>query len=65
VSVASSLLFDKSVLSPSPSSGPLGARLRENTSTCAIEVPLLIAQGETDNLIPPSVQAGYVEQRCD
>jgi hypothetical protein len=37
----------------------------ENTSTGAIDVRLLIAQGETDNVILPSVQAGYVEQRCD
>jgi hypothetical protein len=56
------VVFDKSVLSQSPSSGPLGARLRENTLTCAIDVPLLIAQGETDNLIPPLGPGGRVRR---
>jgi acetyl esterase/lipase len=65
VSVVSSLLFDKSVLNNDPATGPLGTRLKENTPTGPIDLPLLVAQGETDNLILPTMQAGYVEQRCD
>jgi acetyl esterase/lipase len=64
VSVVSSLLFDKSVLNRDPSTGPLGARLAQNTPTGPIDVPLFVAQGETDNLILPSMQDGYVKQRC-
>jgi acetyl esterase/lipase len=65
VSVVSSLLFDKSVLNTSPATGPLGTRLEENTPSGSIDVPLLVAQGETDNLILPTMQAEYVQQRCD
>jgi hypothetical protein len=65
VSVVSSLLFDKSVLNKDPATGPLGARLEENTPTGPIDVPLLVAQGEIDNLILPTMQAEYVQQRCD
>jgi hypothetical protein len=59
------LLFDKSVLNTSPATGPLGTRLEENTPSGSIDVPLLVAQGETDNLILPTMQAEYVQQRCD
>jgi alpha-beta hydrolase superfamily lysophospholipase len=55
VSVVSSLLFDKSVLNKDPATGPLGARLEENTPSGSIDVPLLVAQGETDNLILPEM----------
>ncbi|MCE6996362.1 DUF308 domain-containing protein [Saccharothrix sp. S26] len=64
VTLMSSLLFDRPIWDGDPTSGAFGARLRENTPTGPISVPLLIAQGESDPLILPTVQAAYVRQRC-
>ena len=47
-----------------PTTGPLGDRLAENTPTGRIDAPLLIAQGETDDLVLPAVQRRYVAARC-
>lgn len=47
-----------------PAMGPLGARLSENTPTGIIRAPLLIAQGDADDLVAPDVQKRYVEARC-
>ena len=52
------------IFSKDPTTGPLGARLAENTPTRIIAAPLLIAQGEIDDLVLPQVQKGYVEARC-
>ncbi len=65
VSIITSMLFDKSVWSRDPASGAAGERLAENTPTGAIDVPLLIGQGEADALVLPSTQAAYVEGRCE
>jgi hypothetical protein len=64
VSVAQSLVLDKPVTAGNPASGPLGQRLVQNTPTGVIQAPLLIAQGLSDQLVLPSVQARYVRQRC-
>jgi uncharacterized membrane protein HdeD (DUF308 family) len=64
VSVATSLLFDKSIWAGDPTTAAAGRRLRENIPSGPIPAPLLIAQGETDGLITPAVQAEYVRQRC-
>jgi alpha-beta hydrolase superfamily lysophospholipase len=64
VSVISSLLFDRPFWSVDPASGVLGERLRENVPDGPFQAPLLIAQGEDDSLILPSMQAAYVRQRC-
>jgi alpha-beta hydrolase superfamily lysophospholipase len=53
------------VFSRELTSGPLLERLRENVPTLPIGVPLLLAQGEVDQLVLPSVQADYVAARCE
>lgn len=45
--------------------GPLLARLQENVPTLPIAARLLVAQGDADQLVVPSVQATYVQSRCD
>lgn len=55
---------DKTIFAKDPTQGTLGNRLRENTPLLPIPVPLLLAQGETDNLVIPSVQDSYVAGRC-
>ncbi|UDL89196.1 lipase family protein [Mesorhizobium sp. PAMC28654] len=45
-------------------SGPLGARLEQNTPRGAINAPLLIAQGEDDDAVLPRMQQAYVKSRC-
>ncbi|SMF65290.1 Secretory lipase [Allosphingosinicella indica] len=47
-----------------PREGPLGARLAENVPTGGVAAPLLIAQGEADDLVLPAIQDGYVAARC-
>lgn len=63
-SVASSLLADKPIFNTDPTSGPLGQRLRQNTPLGVIQAPVLLAQGDTDPLVKPSVQAAYAQLRC-
>lgn len=53
-----------SLLKRSPNSGPLGTRLRENTSTGTGATPLLLAQGGADKLIPPTLQRAYARRLC-
>jgi alpha-beta hydrolase superfamily lysophospholipase len=58
------LLPADGVFSKEPTSGALGARLRENTPTGSIPAPVLIAQGAADDLVVPEVQKRYVQARC-
>jgi acetyl esterase/lipase len=58
------LLPSDGIFSHDPTAGPLGARLGENTPINIIAAPLLIAQGEIDDLVLPEVQKGYVTARC-
>lgn len=44
--------------------GPLGARLAENAATGPWDVPLLVAWGDADEVIPPRLQEGFVERAC-
>jgi alpha-beta hydrolase superfamily lysophospholipase len=53
-----------SIFSQPPTSGALGARLSENTPRVPISAPVLIAQGQVDDLVPQSVQDHYVAARC-
>jgi alpha-beta hydrolase superfamily lysophospholipase/uncharacterized membrane protein HdeD (DUF308 family) len=64
VSILESLAFDGSVWGRDPASGPLGERLAQNVPAGPIEAPLLVAQGETDELVLPEAQAAYVAGRC-
>jgi acetyl esterase/lipase len=52
------------IFSVDPLSGPLGARLAENTPTRPFPAPLLVAEGEDDNLVLPDVQRRYVSALC-
>lgn len=67
VSVVEALAIfnDRDVFSPPLTTGPMLARLRENTPTLPIAAPLLIAQGLADPLVVPRVQENYVRERCD
>jgi len=49
---------------PELTKGALGQRVKENIPTAAIAAPLLVAQGLSDDIIPPSVTDGYVQGRC-
>lgn len=64
VPVAQAAVLGRSIFVQDPTAGPLGARLRENTPTGHVAAPLLIAQGEDDDLVLPVVQDDYVRSRC-
>lgn len=63
-SVAEALVLGGSIFGPSPTQGELGRRLRDNTPNGPLASPVLIAQGEVDDLVLPDVQAGWVQRRC-
>jgi len=39
-------------------------RLRENTPNGRIDAPVILAQGQRDQIVSPTVQRAYVERRC-
>lgn len=63
-SVAETMLLPRNMFTRDPASGPLGARLRENTPNRPIAIPVLIAQGGNDDIVRPAIQQAYVEDRC-
>ncbi|WP_050406549.1 alpha/beta fold hydrolase [Bradyrhizobium embrapense] len=64
-SVLETNLFpSEGIFSRDPTTGSLGNRLGENTPTGIIPAPVLIAQGEVDDLVLPEVQKRYVTARC-
>lgn len=63
-SVASSLAIGGAPFATDPTTGPLGRRLAENVPRGRIDAPVLIAQGEADELVAPDLQAAYARQRC-
>jgi uncharacterized membrane protein HdeD (DUF308 family)/alpha-beta hydrolase superfamily lysophospholipase len=65
LSAIGSVTLGDEVFSSDLASGPLLERLNENVPTLPIEAPLLLAQGDADSLVVPSVQADYVTARCD
>jgi alpha-beta hydrolase superfamily lysophospholipase len=65
ISVLEALLIDKSIWATDPTSGPFGARLRENVPLGPMPAPLLIGQGLADTLVLPTLQAAYVRARCE
>lgn len=65
VSVGESLLLQDAIFGSDPTTGALGARLRQNSADVAIAAPVWIAQGDRDELVLPAVQAAYVERRCE
>jgi len=52
------------IFSADPRGGALGERLAQNTPDRPILPPLLVAQGEADDLVLPDVQARWVTRRC-
>ena len=55
--------FDGPALATS-SNTALQARLEQNTADGLITAPVVIAQGLSDNVVPPSATDAYVEERC-
>jgi pimeloyl-ACP methyl ester carboxylesterase len=56
-------MFDGPALATS-SNKTLQARLEQNTADGPIQAPVVIAQGLSDNVVPPSATDAYVEERC-
>ena len=46
------------------SNKPLLARIEQNTANDPIRAPVVIAQGLSDNVVPPSATDAYVDDRC-
>lgn len=67
VSVVEALAIgnDRDVFSRPLVSGPMLARLQQNTPRLHIDAPLLLAQGLADPLVVPAVQLDYVRSLCD
>src|SRR5436190_653437 len=55
--------FDGPALATS-SNKALQARLEQNTADGLIKAPVVIAQGRSDIVVPPSATDAYVEERC-
>ena len=55
--------FDGPALATS-SNQALRARLQQNTADGPIQAPVVIAQGLSDIVVPPSATDAYVEERC-
>jgi alpha-beta hydrolase superfamily lysophospholipase len=64
LSIVGSITIGDQVFASDLASGTLLERLEENVPTGPIDAPLLLAQGEADSLVLPTVQNGYVEARC-
>jgi pimeloyl-ACP methyl ester carboxylesterase len=64
LSVIGSVALGDEIFSTDLATGPLLSRFEENVPTAPIEAPLLLAQGASDQLVLPSVQADYVAARC-
>lgn len=64
VSIVETLIFDTSIWSRDPTTGPFGERLRENVPTGPMPAPLLLAQGLADPLVLPTAQEAYAAARC-
>lgn len=64
VSLAEALILGHDFYTRTPTSGPLGARLAENTPSARLPRPTLIAQGLSDEVIAPASQNEYVTDQC-
>ena len=65
LSGTTSLLFGQSIWATDPATGVFGDRLRENTPTLPIPMPVLVAQGTADDVVTPTAQDEYVRGRCE
>lgn len=64
-SVAEALLAGGSLFTQTPTDGPFGERLEQNTPNQLLPQPLLIAQGLADDLVQPDIQNQFVKARCE
>lgn len=66
VSVATALgvSADNPLYATDLTAGPLGRRLADNAASGPWEMPLLVAWGSADEVIPPSLQEGFVGRAC-
>jgi alpha-beta hydrolase superfamily lysophospholipase len=62
--VGESLIAGNTIFATDPTLGMLGSRLNENIPAGPINAPLMIAQGQIDELVLPAIQDGFVEQLC-
>src|SRR5208283_5522533 len=60
----SALLPSNGIFAHDPTDGPLGYRLEQNTPVGPIPMPVMIAQGDQDHLMPPDIQRRFVAARC-
>ncbi|SDG46145.1 Secretory lipase [Pelagibacterium luteolum] len=64
-SVAETMLLPAGgIFQSDPKEGALGARLADNVPLGAYAMPVLVAQGDEDDLVLEPVQAGFVAQLC-
>jgi acetyl esterase/lipase len=64
LSLGEAALSGVTIFAADPARGPLGKRLMQNTPTGRVPEPLLIAQGDRDDIVLPDVQQHFVQQRC-
>ncbi len=55
---------DPDLFSTDPTTGALGARLRENIAPAVIGPPVFLGQGGADSIVPQATQDAYVERAC-
>ncbi len=64
VSLAEARIMADRFVAGSLYEGALGRRLSENDATGAMDAPVLIAQGESDQVVTLGLQDAYVRERC-
>jgi acetyl esterase/lipase len=58
------LLPQDGIFARDPTAGPFGERLDQNSPFGPFAMPVLVAQGETDDLVLPDIQDRYVGKLC-
>jgi len=58
------VLTGEQIFSQHLTAGPLGAHLAQNVPSQVTQTPTLIAQGEADSLVLPTVQATFARKLC-
>jgi pimeloyl-ACP methyl ester carboxylesterase len=64
LSVAEAMAAGGSIFARDPAGGALGERLAQNTPDAGIGVPVLLAQGDADDLVLADVQRAFAARRC-
>ncbi|MGB3697312.1 MAG: lipase family protein [Gordonia sp. (in: high G+C Gram-positive bacteria)] len=63
-SLAAALFLGTDFYSADPTTGALGARLRQNTPGARLPYPTFIAQGLSDEVIAPASQNAFTQAQC-